>query len=107
MNWARALTSCKLDFHGSLPPSPTSHRIEKAKALSAHIDSTIRMVRRISTGLRPCSRSSGPRRAGWQANEFQNRTGIAVMCDANLREPCSAESEHHLFFASFQEILPT
>src|SRR6266478_7866188 len=51
----QALTSCKLDVSwiASRLPRDMPVVIEKAKALSTHIDSTIRMVRRISTELRP------------------------------------------------------
>src|SRR6266436_3815995 len=49
----QALTSCKLDVSwiASRLPRGLHIVIERAKALSAHVDSTIRMVRRISTEL--------------------------------------------------------
>src|SRR6266478_2954702 len=51
----QALTSCKLDLSwiaGKLPKELKPLQ-EKAKALSVHIDSTIKTVRRISSELRP------------------------------------------------------
>src|SRR5579871_2283713 len=51
----QALTSCKLDLSwiaGKLPPELKA-LVEKARQLTAHIDSTIQTVRRISTELRP------------------------------------------------------
>src|SRR5256714_15167625 len=51
----QALTSCKLDLSwiaGRLPRD-LKPLLAKTKSLSAHIDSTIQMVRRISTELRP------------------------------------------------------
>src|SRR5438552_3996976 len=51
----QALTSCKLDVSwiaGKLPRDLKSLQ-ERAKALSTHIDSTIQMLRRIATELRP------------------------------------------------------
>src|SRR6266581_4549216 len=86
----QALTSCKLDVSwiaGKLPKE-LKPLAEKAKALSAHIDSTIQMVRRISTELRPGILDHLGLAAAleWQANEFQNRTGIRCDVQANLRE---------------------
>src|SRR5256714_12643220 len=51
----QALTSCKLDLSWIATKLPRSLKplLAKTKSLSAHIDSTIQMVRRISTELRP------------------------------------------------------
>src|SRR6516162_9575431 len=51
----QALTSCKLDLSwiANKLPAELKPLVEKTRALSSHIDSTIQMVRRISTELRP------------------------------------------------------
>src|SRR6266481_3895660 len=105
----QALTSCKLDVSwiASRLPRDMPVVIEKAKALSAHIDSTIRMVRRISTELRPGVLDHLGLSAAleWQANEFQNRTGIRCDVQANLREAMLDQNLSTTFFRIFQETL--
>src|SRR5438132_8761837 len=51
----QALTSCKLDLSwlASKLPRDLQPLVDKTRSLSAHIDSTIQTVRRISTELRP------------------------------------------------------
>src|SRR6516162_1153128 len=51
----QALTGCKLDLAWIAHHLPKELKplLEKTRALSSHIDSTIQMVRRISTELRP------------------------------------------------------
>src|SRR5438094_1790650 len=51
----QALTSCKLDISLLAHRLPKNQKdlIDKAKALAAHMDSTIQTVRRIATELRP------------------------------------------------------
>ncbi len=60
----QALTSCKLDVAWLSHHLPRKQRtlLEKARALSAHIDSTIQTVRRISE--RPAPGNSRPSRPG-------------------------------------------
>jgi len=105
----QALTSCKLDVSwiASRLPRDLPIVIEKARALSAHIDSTIRMVRRISTELRPGVLDHLGLAAAleWQANEFQNRTGIRCDVQANLREAMLEQNLSTTFFRIFQETL--
>src|SRR6266850_261272 len=105
----QALTSCKLDVSwiASRLPRDLPIVIEKAKALSTHIDSTIRMVRRISTELRPGVLDHLGLAAAleWQANEFQNRTGIRCDVQANLREGMLEQDLSTTFFRIFQETL--
>src|SRR4029079_15127513 len=76
----QALTSCKMDLSWLAGRLPKNQRplIDKARALTAHMDSTIRTVRRIATELRPGILDHLGLGAAleWQANEFQTRTGI-------------------------------
>src|SRR5439155_26175303 len=80
---------------------------EKAKALSAHIDCTIQMVRRISTELRPGILDHLGLAAAleWQANEFQLRTGIKCDVRADFSEPLLDQDLNTAFFRIFQETL--
>jgi signal transduction histidine kinase len=81
--------------------------VDKAKALSAHIDSTIQTVRRIATELRPgvLDHLGLVAALEWQANEFQNRTGIRCEVHTNLREPLLDSNLSTTFFRIFQETL--
>src|SRR5947207_900294 len=105
----QALTSCKLDLSWLAGKLPREQRplLEKAKALSAHIDSTIQTVRRISTELRPgvLDHLGLVAALEWQANEFQTRTGIRCEVKANLREPLLEQELNTAFFRIFQETL--
>jgi signal transduction histidine kinase len=79
----------------------------KAGEMSAHIEATIRTVRRIATGLRPEVLDDMGLVAGieWQAREFQKRTGIR--CRVQL-PPEGARYGDELAittFRIFQEIL--
>jgi signal transduction histidine kinase len=105
----QALTGCKLDLSwiaSRLPREQKSLR-EKAKALSAHIDATIQTVRRISSELRPGILDHLGLAAAleWQANEFQNRTGIKCEVHAQLSEPALRPDLDTTLFRIFQETL--
>lgn len=84
----QALTSCKLDLAwiATKLPKDLKPLHDKTKALVAHIDSTIQTVRRISTELRPGVLDHLGLLAAleWQANDFQNRTGIRCEVLNNL-----------------------
>jgi signal transduction histidine kinase len=105
----QALTSCKLDV------SWLAHHLsrgqkelrEKAKGLSAHIDSTIQTVRRISTDLRPgiLDHLGLVAALEWQANEFQLRTGIRCEVSTRLNESQLDPELTTAFFRIFQETL--
>jgi signal transduction histidine kinase len=105
----QALTSCKLDVSwiASKLPRELKPLLEKAKALSAHIDATIQMVRRISTELRPGILDHLGLAAAleWQANEFQTRTGIKCDVLADLNVPLLNQELNTAFFRIFQETL--
>jgi signal transduction histidine kinase len=105
----QALTSCKLDLSwiaGKLP-AELKPLLEKARALTAHIDSTIQTVRRISSELRPgvLDHLGLVAAIEWQANEFQNRTGIRCDLRARVREPLPNQDLATTFFRIFQETL--
>jgi signal transduction histidine kinase len=105
----QALTGCKLDLSwiaGKLPRSLKS-LIDKTRGLSAHIDSTIQMVRRISSELRPGVLDHLGLAAAleWQANEFQNRTGIKCDVKASIRDLELETELSTTLFRIFQETL--
>lgn len=105
----QALTSCKLDLSwlANRLPQRLKPLIAKTRALSAHIDSTIETVRRISTELRPGILDHLGLAAAleWQANEFQTRTGIKCDVRANGREVSLEPELATTFFRIFQETL--
>jgi signal transduction histidine kinase len=105
----QALTSCKLDLSWIAHHLPKELKplLEKTRALSSHIDSTIQMVRRISTELRPGILDHLGLGAAleWQANEFQVRTGIKCDVQASLRDLQLPQDLNTTFFRIFQETL--
>jgi signal transduction histidine kinase len=105
----QALTSCKLDVSWITARLPRQQKslIDKAKALSAHIDSTIQTVRRISTELRPgvLDHLGLVAALEWQANEFQNRTGIRCDVRGELGDAALDAELSTTFFRIFQETL--
>ena len=105
----QALTSCKLDLSiiANRLPRNLKPLIEKAKELSAHMDSTIQTVRRISTELRPgiLDHLGLVAALEWQSNEFQNRTGIRCDVHSNLHDAQIDANLATTFFRIFQETL--
>src|SRR5215475_1846397 len=105
----QALTSCKLDLSWIAGRLPKEQKplLEKARALTSHIDSTIQTVRRISTELRPGVLDHLGLAAAleWQANEFQNRTGIKCDVRTNLRDALLDQNLSTTLFRIFQETL--
>ena len=82
----QALTALKIDLswlNNKLPEERKS-LLEKTGSMLKLIDSTIQTVRRISSELRPGILDDFGLAAAieWQAEEFQNRTGIK--CEVNL-----------------------
>lgn len=107
----QALTGCKLDLSWIASKLPKEKDLqplfEKTKALAAHIDSTIQMVRRIATELRPGILDHLGLAAAleWQANDFQTRTGIKCDVHARLNDPVLHPDLNTAFFRIFQETL--
>ena len=105
----QALTGCKLDasWLAARLPKEFKNLQERARALSAHIDSTIQTVRRISTELRPgvLDHLGLVAALEWQANEFQNRTGITCNVNADVQESLLNPDLSTTLFRIFQETL--
>jgi len=105
----QALTSCKLDLSliASRLPKNLKTLTEKARALSAHIDSTIHTVRRIASELRPgiLDHLGLVAALEWQATEFQNRTGIRCDLHTRLQDAVLDSNVATTFFRIFQETL--
>jgi signal transduction histidine kinase len=105
----QSLTGLKMDLYwlSSRVPRQLRELHEKAKSMSAHIDSTIQTVRRISTELRPGILDDLGLVAAleWQAAEFQKRTGIRCEVASELKQTMLNEELNTAFFRIFQEIL--
>src|SRR5687768_7382178 len=105
----QALTGLKMDLYWLSTRLPKNLRAvrEKTKTMSAHIDSTIQTVRRISTELRPGILDDIGLVAAleWQAGEFQKRTGIKCDVTSDLPEAILDEELNTAFFRIFQESL--
>ncbi len=80
---------------------------EKTDSMSALIDSTMHLVRRISTGMRPeILDDMGLIAAiGWQAREFQKRMGIRCRLSLPADAPAVDAELSTAVFRIFQEIL--
>jgi signal transduction histidine kinase len=105
----QALTSCKLDLAwiaGKLPKE-LKPLLQKARDLTAHIDSTIQTVRRISSELRPGVLDHLGLAAAleWQANEFESRTGIRCSTHSHLGGSRLDSNSSTTLFRIFQETL--
>lgn len=105
----QSLTGLKMDLYWltSRVPKQLREVHDKTKAMSAHIDSTIQTVRRISTELRPGILDDLGLVAAleWQAHEFQKRTGIHCVATSDLKEAILDEDLNTAFFRIFQETL--
>jgi signal transduction histidine kinase len=82
----QALTGLKLDLIWLAGKLPKHARplLRKIKAMSGQIDSTVQIIRRVATELRPGILDNLGLIAAieWQATEFQDRTGI--ICDLKI-----------------------
>jgi two-component system, NarL family, sensor histidine kinase UhpB len=107
----QALTGCKYDLSWIASKLPKEKDLkpllEKTRALVTHIDSTIQMVKRIATELRPgvLDHLGLAEALEWQANEFQTRTGIKCDVHATLRDLTLDQDLNTAFFRIFQETL--
>lgn len=105
----QALTSCKLDLAwlANRLPRDLKPLLDKTRALTAHIDSTIQTVRRIASELRPGVLDHLGLAAAleWQANEFQNRTGIRCEVHTDMRDTQLEQDLSTTLFRIFQETL--
>jgi signal transduction histidine kinase len=105
----QVLTGLKMDVTWLARQLAGSERqfVEKAEAMCRLVDSTMHLIRRISTGLRPEILDEMGLVAAfeWQANEFQKRTGMR--CRLRLPE-ARLDPDREIstaIFRIFQEIL--
>jgi signal transduction histidine kinase len=105
----QALTALKLDLALVSSRLQRSQRpvLDKLQTMSDHVDATIQSVRRIATELRPGILDDLGLVAAleWQANEFQNRTGIACHVSSTLQDTQLDADLNTAFFRIFQETL--
>ena len=105
----QVLTGMKLEISWLAERLPAQHKAlhEKAESIGQLIDATVKTVLKISSGLRPevLDDMGLVEAIGWQATEFQRRSGIR--CGLDL--PTTIRSlDHNLsttMFRVFQEIL--
>jgi len=105
----QALTGLKMDLYWLAHRLPKNLKgvQEKAKGMSAHIDTIIQTVRRISTELRPGILDDLGLAAAleWQAQEFQKRTGLRCRVRSQVTETLLDQDLNTAFFRIFQETL--
>ncbi|HTL67396.1 MAG TPA: response regulator [Lacunisphaera sp.] len=105
----QALSGLKLDLAWLAGRLPRGQRLlhDKIASMSGHIDATIQAVRRIATELRPGILDDLGLVAAleWQANEFQNRTGIQCHVTSTLHDVQFDADLNTAFFRIFQETL--
>jgi signal transduction histidine kinase len=104
----QTLTGLKMDvawLQGHLDPQQPTLLV-KTQAMSDLIDTTVQMVRRISTELRPGILDLGlVATLEWQLQEFQTRTGITSKLITILEETTLDDDGSTVVFRIFQEIL--
>jgi signal transduction histidine kinase len=105
----QAMTSLKMDvcWVANRVAKNSKELPEKLRKMSAHIDTTIQAIRRIATELRPGVLDDLGLVAAleWQANEFQERTGIHCAVSSMSEEATFDQDINTTFFRIFQEIL--
>ena len=106
---AQALTALKMDvswIDHRLPRDQQS-MIEKTKSMNTLIDSTIQTVKRISAELRPGILDDLGLVAAieWQAEEFQNRTGISCHVTVDPQDLTVDQDRSTAIFRILQETL--
>jgi signal transduction histidine kinase len=103
----QVLTGLKMDVTWLAARLGEAPLLEKTGAMSALIESTIRAVRRIASGLRPEVLDDMGLVAGidWQAKEFQKRTGIRCRVTLPPESTAFGSEQSLTTFRIFQEIL--
>jgi signal transduction histidine kinase len=103
------LTGLKMDLSWVIKRLPDDQKllIRKTESMSKLVDNTIQSVRRISTKLRPGVLDDLGLTAAidWQAEDFQNRTGISCEFHSNLREVDLDQDRSTTVFRILQETL--
>lgn len=89
------------------PPNGSGRLRERIAGMTALIEGTIDIVRRISSDLRPgvLDDLGLPAAIDWQATQFQSRTGISYHADSTLETVKLSRSGATAVFRIFQEIL--
>jgi signal transduction histidine kinase len=104
----QTLTGLKMDvawLQGHLDPEQPA-LLAKTQAMSDLIDTTVQVVRRISTELRPGILDLGlVATIEWQLQEFQTRTGIESNLISTLEETTLDDDGSTAVFRILQEIL--
>ena len=105
----QALTGLKMDVSWLAKKLPRDQEplLDKTKAMTELTDATIKTVKRISTELRPGLLDDlGLIPAiEWQADEFQNRTGITCALSVNPADIVLDRDRSTALFRIFQETL--
>jgi len=105
----QALTGLKLDVQWLAKGLAASQKplLEKTQAMAALIDSTVRLVRRISAGLRPeiLDEMGLVAAIRWQAEEFQKRMGIRCRLKLPAASVAPDKELSTAVFRVFQEVL--
>ncbi len=105
----QALTALKMDLSwlSKKLPKDQDPLHEKARSMSQLLDATVRTVKRISTELRPGLLDDLGLAAAieWQAEEFQNRTGIKCTVAINPEGVVLEAKLSTAIFRIFQETL--
>jgi two-component system sensor kinase len=110
----RCLTAIKMDITfleqmaSGQPTAETFRSIpEKTQLMLEAIDETVRVVRKISTELRPGILDDFGLAAAieWQAEDFQKRSGVACVIDVPEEDPKLSREQATALFRIFQEII--
>lgn len=105
----QALTGIKMDLTWVTDRLPKGQKTlpSKMKSVFRMIDGTIQSVRRIATGLRPevLDEVGLPAAVGWQARDFQKRTGIRCRVELPPDGMALDRERSTATFRIFQEIL--
>ena len=107
--FGQALTAIKMDLAWvakQLPPQQTA-LLKKTSDMTGMVDSTIQLVRRVASELRPGMLDDLGLAAAleWQAGEFQNRTGIKCKLDVPEDVSMLTLEQATGLFRIFQEAL--
>ncbi len=105
----QSLTGLKCDVSwlaGRIPKGHTS-LLKKTDAMKDHIDSTVRLVRKLSTELRPGILDDLGIAAAieWQLQEFEERTGIKSVLVSNISDGKRDQEISTVAFRILQESL--
>ena len=103
----QVLTGLKMDVTWLAARLAEPALADKTEAMSGLVESSIRAVRRIATGLRPEVLDDMGLVAGidWQAKEFQKRTGIRCRLKLPAEGTAFGPDQSLTTFRIFQEIL--